>query len=430
MNCLVRALFPIRAASKVAGSLGFVALLWALAPATQTAAGVTLGSGCVYLMAGQTMEAGTVCVSGPSGSSLTVTFQTTSSWAMTTVHLDVVGAPSDFPETNSNNPIPGKFPYAYSATYPFSSHTFTVDVSSLSISGGTYYIAAHAVVWNTASEQSVVAVSNTETSIVGASTGPYKNTVPSGPDSGSAALAYQPKAGTYPSCSDQGPGLGTAGLWNQGIGSAYTNIFEPDGAHWIWNYASIIPTAEQISGQIVDFQQTFDVAGTPVGPGTLDIAADNAYEASINGAKIGQARIGPGFPNTLMEDVGSGPQKGSWGVASQGWQTVGSYPFTPSAGTNTLAVTAVNEYQSSGSTTGFPADYYLGWNGSGYTSTIYSDPTPFDTGNGCTNPGGVIFAASVPIYTQSETAWGGAGGTGGTPFPGANWATYFIYPAS
>ena len=401
----------------VVSALGAGALLWGLLPATQAVAQTPLG--CTTLMAGQHTPAGTVCVTQTSKTTITVTFTTTTPWVMTSVHLAVATTPATIPQANGN-PIPGKFPYSYTTTGTFTTHTFTV--SGLT-AGEQYYVAAHAVVWNQTSEQTVTAVSSTTTQITAATDGGYTIPTGFGLTSGDAVPAAQPTS--YPSCTFT-TALGARSVWNTGIGSTWSDAFTAAGANWIWNTkGTMIPDGREITGQVVTFTQSLDVPGLPVGPATLSITADNAYRAYLNGTELGQARVGPGFPTTLMEAPTGTPQTGTWGVASQGWQQVGTYHFTPVMGQNTLKVQAANEYMSGGTTyngTSFKADHYYGWTGSGYNTTVIRDPTPNVTGNYCPNPGGVIFMATASYYAQSETAWGA-----GTGFPGKNWATYFTF---
>lgn len=399
-------------------ALGAGALVWVLLPATQAVAQLD-NNACEVLVAGQHYTAGEVCVTQTGTSTISVTFTTTTPWVMTSVHLAVATSLKGIPQANGN-PIPGRFPYSYTTTGTFTTYTFTVGTLT---PGGTYDIAAHAVVWNKTSEQTVTAVSSTTTQITGASTGSYSSATGAGSTSGTAALADQPT--NYPQCTFTTT-LGGTSVWNSGIGSTWSKAFTAAGANWIWNTAGTIPTGREITGQVVTFVQTVDVPGLPVS-GTLDITADNAYRAYLNGTEVGQARVGTGFPTTLMAQPtgAAAPQTGTWGVASQGWQSVGSYAFTPTMGQNMLRVQAANEYMSGGTTytgTWYPADHYLGWNGSTYTSAVYNDPTPNVTTNHCYNPGGAIFMATASYYSQTETAWGA-----GTPFPGRNWATYFTY---
>ncbi len=398
-------------------ALGAGALLWGLLPATQAVAQNSLG--CTSLVAGQHDTAGTVCVTQTGSSTISVTFTTTTPWVMTSVHLAVATTLAKIPQAKGN-PIPGKFPYSFTTTSsPFTTYTFTV--SGLT-SAGTYYVAAHAVVWNKESEQTVTAVSSATTEITAATTGDYTSATGPGSTSGTAALAAQPTS--YPSCAFTTT-LGASSVWNQGIGSAWSNAFTAAGANWIWNTGTMIPTGREITGQVVTFTQSLDVPGGLPVSGTLDITADNAYRAYLNGTVVGQARVGPGFPSTLMEAPTGTPQTGTWGVASQGWQQVGSYSFTPVVGQNTLRVQAANEYMYGGTTyTGesYPADHYYGWTGSGYNLAVSPDPTPNVAGNYCPNPGGVIFMATASYYAQTETAWGAGSG-----FSGKNWATYFTF---
>jgi hypothetical protein len=89
---------------------------------------VVLGLGATYF------PVGTVYMLR-SGSDLLVTISTVSPYLMNQNHLYV----DDAPPTNS---APGSFPYQYNPTNYFTTHTFTVDVSTYV--SKTLYIAAHA----------------------------------------------------------------------------------------------------------------------------------------------------------------------------------------------------------------------------------------------------------------------------------------------
>lgn len=104
------------------------------------------GSGvlCFTLLAGQTIDAGSVCVE-LDGSNLLVTYQTTGGWELIETHLWVGISLADLPMTKKGNPIPGQFPYVSGDITGQTSYTFTVPVS-ITCPGDDqmYYMAAHA----------------------------------------------------------------------------------------------------------------------------------------------------------------------------------------------------------------------------------------------------------------------------------------------
>ncbi len=95
------------------------------------------------LMAGQNTEVGSVSAYFYDGK-LYVTYNVTSPWCFTELHLAVADGPGAIPQTRTGNPIPGRFPYHYN-TYGKceTSYTFPpVDATC------PLYIAAHAAVQN------------------------------------------------------------------------------------------------------------------------------------------------------------------------------------------------------------------------------------------------------------------------------------------
>ncbi len=96
----------------------------------------------VTLVAGQTMNAGTVTVSNDADY-IFVTYTTTNGWVLTQTHL-YVGECALIPVNNPGNPIPGQFPYT-SAHNNVTSYTYQIPISRipLELCG---CIAAHAVV--------------------------------------------------------------------------------------------------------------------------------------------------------------------------------------------------------------------------------------------------------------------------------------------
>lgn len=108
--------------------------------------GRTSGGECipteVMLVAGQTMDAGTVTVSNDENF-IYVTYTTTNGWVLTQTHL-YVGDCALIPVNNPGNPIPGQFPYA-GAHNNVTTYTYQVPISAIPLEG-CGCIAAHAVV--------------------------------------------------------------------------------------------------------------------------------------------------------------------------------------------------------------------------------------------------------------------------------------------
>jgi len=108
--------------------------------------GRTYGEPCtpteVMLVAGQTMDAGTVTVSNDANY-IYVTYTTTNGWVLTQTHL-YVGDCALIPVNNPGNPMPGQFPYT-SAHNNVTTYTYQVPISRIPLEG-CGCIAAHAVV--------------------------------------------------------------------------------------------------------------------------------------------------------------------------------------------------------------------------------------------------------------------------------------------
>jgi hypothetical protein len=108
--------------------------------------GRTYGEPCepttVMLVAGQTMDAGTVTVSNDNDF-IYVTYTTTNDWVLTQTHL-YVGDCALIPVNNPGNPIPGQFPYTGTHNN-LTSYTYQIPISSIPLEA-CGCIAAHAVV--------------------------------------------------------------------------------------------------------------------------------------------------------------------------------------------------------------------------------------------------------------------------------------------
>lgn len=109
-------------------------------------AGRTYGEPCapteVMLVAGQTIDAGTVTVSNDANY-IYVTYTTTNGWVLTQTHL-YVGDCALIPVNNPGNPLPGQFPYV-STHNNITTYTYQVPISAIPLEG-CGCIAAHAVV--------------------------------------------------------------------------------------------------------------------------------------------------------------------------------------------------------------------------------------------------------------------------------------------
>ena len=96
----------------------------------------------VMLVAGQTIDAGTVTVTNDAAF-IYVTYTTANGWLLTQTHL-YVGACALIPVNGPGNPVPGQFPY--SGTHNnITTYTYQVPISQIP-AGGCGCIAAHAVV--------------------------------------------------------------------------------------------------------------------------------------------------------------------------------------------------------------------------------------------------------------------------------------------
>jgi hypothetical protein len=101
---------------------------------------------CTTLYAGQTINAGSVCVS-VGGEDLVVSYATTNGWELNEAHLWVGDDLSTMPQTKTGNPQIGNFPYKAEGLSGATSYTFTIPLSSLgdgSLCGHSFSLAAHA----------------------------------------------------------------------------------------------------------------------------------------------------------------------------------------------------------------------------------------------------------------------------------------------
>ena len=443
----------------------------------------------VDLLAGQDNDVGDV-IAVLEGDILHVTYETIDGWAMTETHLAVGKVVGDtcvgIPMTKKGNPIPGQFPYGSPYDPPATSDTFDVDVSGLCsvvgtwtwtyhLDGGNYVhtmiidsidadgdilghgynnanpaytwdlvgtvspdgsfirfiitytglnpgytvtargsindcesmggvalgtgqpgatwdatqvsqgglcVAAHAAVVHV-TEGCDYAVSDASTKVVNSYSGgqlvpgSVKNFV-SYPFN--AVLAWEPYADATPS------------VWDNALSP---NYFTPEVgvplADWIWESYRV---QHPVEGDVVDFERKFTIPGMYLlsSSGHIHVTCDNGYQAKMNGALLGRAQLGIGDAwrsSNLIESF----------VLTNGWQTVETFNFPDlQVGVNTLRIETANEYMG-------PIDTQA-------PGTINS------------NPGGLIYEAQYcyEVVDQEETGWGDGSG-----FPGANWATYFVF---
>lgn len=103
---------------------------------------------CKNLIAGQTINAGDVCLT-VIDENLIVTYTTTDNWELTEAHLWVGKNISDMPQTKQGNPKVGNFPYNSGDITGAKEYSFIIPLASLEPSGTdlcdkTYFAAAHA----------------------------------------------------------------------------------------------------------------------------------------------------------------------------------------------------------------------------------------------------------------------------------------------
>lgn len=105
-------------------------------------------SQCTALLAGQSINAGSVCLS-VQGENLVAAYTTTGGWELTEAHLWVGDDLAAMPRTKNGNPQIGRFPYNSGDISGATSYSFSIPLSSLSsgdLCGHTFYVAAHAAV--------------------------------------------------------------------------------------------------------------------------------------------------------------------------------------------------------------------------------------------------------------------------------------------
>lgn len=348
------------------------------------------------LYAGQDIPVGVVHVSND-GAAVTVRFDTTdSSWCITETHAHIASALAGIPQTRKGNPIPGQFEFS-------DNHSCVNEVEyTKNMNSESVYVAAHAVVYDLSSFTETLIVSDESTEIIEVNGVSLEGQF--------AQLAMEPF--NYPNCGSyrqDKPGS----VWDMEVNKQFN--FEFYGAKWIWN----TPHPEHpIEGDVVTFERTFELPKGFFVNGFLVMTADNGYEVMFNGNSLGRAQLGPGFPDTLKEQVEAYPRVGDWGVASQFWQDIEWYSISQFAvpGENSLVVRAANEYM-------FSDDRYLTFPTMSGAATD-NVPGAMPGQDPCYNPAGLIFKLFVQYLTHGETAWGGEFGD---EFSAKNWARYIVY---
>lgn len=128
------------------------AALWACGGASpdiessRSAVSYSQNTQCSTLYAGQTIDAGSVCVS-VGGENLVVSYNTTNGWQLSEAHLWVGDDLATMPQTKTGNPQIGLFPYKSGDLTGATSYTFTIPLSSLDsgdLCGHVFDLAAHA----------------------------------------------------------------------------------------------------------------------------------------------------------------------------------------------------------------------------------------------------------------------------------------------
>jgi hypothetical protein len=101
-------------------------------------------SDCVPLIAGQNINAGSVCFE-QMADQLKVTFTVTDDWYIQEAQLWIGDNPNGYPKTRNGNPVPGQFPFA-SGSINTQTFVFYVPFSWLNYTGSNecYYVMAHA----------------------------------------------------------------------------------------------------------------------------------------------------------------------------------------------------------------------------------------------------------------------------------------------
>ena len=87
---------------------------------------------CTDLLAGQTTDAGDVCID-VTGEALSITYTTVDGWELTEAHFWAGTSQEGYPQARNGNPKVGNFPCASGDITGATSHTFTVTFAELGI---------------------------------------------------------------------------------------------------------------------------------------------------------------------------------------------------------------------------------------------------------------------------------------------------------
>jgi len=214
--------------------------------------------------------------------------------------------------------------------------------------------------------------------------GGVNNTVDLSGSPPTAVRAWEPDpySTTYPT----EPLEATDSTWDNGV-----NWFEDNAssADWIWEthlaegpalYDTTDPLYDADAaryGRVVLFETTFNIPGNPISA-TLRIAADNGYEAWVNG--------GTHYLSSTVGGLGwETSNLGEANLSTSGWQSYGTLVISGSeltSGVNTLYVLAGNEYF---------------WTDDGNSPVPPTQSNPYRQ----YNPGAVIFQLDVSYDTTS-----------------------------
>lgn len=306
-------------------------------------------------------------------------------WFITETHVQASKDESSFPKNRAGNVAPGQFAFKTKHDPGVLEYLYEIPIGNLE---GEIIIAAHAVV-----EMRECIEGDTGTD-------KYKSDETTMVTGGNVPDAVYPYAAVP---ANAGPHYGE----NTWINQTSSNTWDP-APTWIWES---MPVQKPIDGDIVWFEKTFEVIGTPTG-GSLKIACDNGYAVWLNGKFVGKSATLPQFIGA-DDDYSTamlGDLKQPY-VHTSGWQTIGFYDLAPYLveGTNILKIMGVNEY-------------------------MYSDDANDPNGTTLLNPGGLAFSFTVDWETEdvcvpvkSETAWAATGIGENRFMEKGNWATFIKY---
>jgi len=119
-------------------------------------------------------------------------------------------------------------------------------------------------------------------------------------------------------------------------------LFSGSGAEWIWETYKVV---NEVDGDVVDFQRTFDIPGTPTIADEFLITCDNGYEVYVNGTLAGSAQV-YNYDGTDWQDSDLTESY----VNSQGWNSPETYDVSAllQGGTNFLEIQTANEQMTGG----------------------------------------------------------------------------------